>query len=303
MAGYGRRGGESGACLPQRDGDRRRPEIPQARHGGTADNQQAPVIRPLITVLPRSHPYQRFRAALFALARRSRATRRARSAGARTLPGSTSISSRRRSACRAEAVAEDRSATRAHRSAEAMPARSARGDLFSPRVITVLVTFPEQHSIDVLAAAGAEQLDPGWRAHRSAGLSRARLGDQARKRLALATPAHGRHQSLEPTGGEIGGHDSERPSFEGGAAASSGVATQPGEAALGRDDEQENELRASREYLRPGVELGADLRRVLAGFVDFETHDGGAIGPLENDDAVRPSRQKTRIAGRSLRKP
>ena len=192
-----------------------------------------------------------------------------------------------------------------------MLARSARGDLratgralASRRVIAVLrIVVVEEHSIDILAASRAEQLDPGVRANWSPGAPRPRLGDERSQRPAFAPPADWCDRSVDAGGGEIRGHHSERPTFERQLPSGSGVAAQPGQAAFGRDDEEEDELRTNREDRRPGAELGVDLRRVLGRFVDLQTEDCRATVSLENDDTVRPSREEARVPGDRLRKP
>jgi hypothetical protein len=78
---------------------------------------------------------------------------------------------------------------------------------------------------------------------------------------------------------------------------------QPGEAALGRHDEEEHEFRPNRQDGPPVVELRTDLWRVLGRFVDLQADDCGAVASLEDDDAVRPSRQETCVTGRRLREP
>jgi hypothetical protein len=81
------------------------------------------------------------------------------------------------------------------------------------------------------------------------------------------------------------------------------VAAQPGKAAFGRNDEEEYELRSSREDRGPRVELGADLRGVLRRFVNLEADDRRATAPLEDDDPVRPRRKEAGVTSRRLRKP
>jgi len=80
-----------------------------------------------------------------------------------------------------------------------------------------------------------------------------------------------------------------------------GVSAEPGKAAVRRHHEEQHELRTPREDRSPGVELRADLRRVLGRFIDLETDDGGAIGPSEDDYAVGVGRQEAGITRRRLR--